>query len=402
MKKLLFFVCLSIFLNLLFFKPTQAQSIQPYDSSGYYNFKVANVNFQVDPLFGSRISSLKIDGHEMMFVDRTFGAGYLWGSTLWQSPQNDWGWPPSEALDQNPYQGGIQGDSVSLLSDVDNRYNTGLRFRKTFSANLSDTSVSIRYTMINTDALAHSYSAWELTRVPSGGMAFFPYGEGDITGDFAGQVQQEDSIAWYKYKGTEPESQKFFSDGSKGWYAFINDSKELYIRKFKDVPFDKQAPGESEIELWFQGHSSYIELEVQSEYTRLEAGDSLEWNVDWYVRNLPSSITDTIGDQELIKYVYAVLGETYTIPNSMDDILKGKILLYPNPVSEKLTVELKYSLDNTEVITIFDIQGRISLKQELLKQVSVIDVSTLPTGLYFYQISGINLQSQTGKIIIRR
>jgi hypothetical protein len=401
MKKLLFRTIQAILLGSVFSVTLRAQNVMPVENAkGNYYFNIADVYFEVDPSFGSRISSLKIDGNEIMFVDSTLNGGHVWGSNLWPSPQS-WGWPPSVELDNNPYTGGIAGDSVSLLSEVDATYNSHLQFRKTFTASLSDTSVTIRYTMINTGSTANSFSPWELTRAPSGGMAFFPYGAGDITGAFASQVQKVNNVAWYKYKNTDPSSQKFFSDGSEGWFAYVNDSKEIFIRKFKDVAADKQAPGEAEIELWFNSPSTYIEMEVQGEYKNIPAGGSVDWTDKWYVRNLPNALSDTLGSPSLISYVRDIIKDR---PVSVEnqEIAQDEFLVYPNPVSEILTVECQVSPDNTEFITIYDIQGRISLQQKLDKQISVLNVNSLPDGLYFYQIFGENIKGQTGKLIVWR
>jgi hypothetical protein len=401
MRRLLFSFSM-LFTGMLLFSHIKAQSITPEDSSGYYYFKVANVYFEVDPSFGSRISSLKINGNETMYIDRTYGGGYLWGATLWQSPQSEWNWPPSEALDQDPYSGGIFGDSITLLSDEDNRYNTHLKFRKTFRANLSDTSITVKYTMINTGTTAHSYSAWQLVRVPSGGMALFPYGEGDITGAFASEVAKVNNVAWFKYDGTETPGQKFFSDGSEGWYAFLDSSKRIFMQKFMDVAADKQAPGENEIELWFNSHDSYIELETQSEYTNIAAGDSLVWIVKWYLRNLPATISDTVGSLDLISYVRDIMKEQVIIPSSNREIYSDPYMVYPNPVVDKLTVESQSELDNDAYLNIYNMQGQTVLNKKLLSKRSIIGLSSLANGVYIYEIHRTKFDNQRGKLIIKR
>ncbi len=401
MKKLLF-ILLSVFVLFYQLCTTSAQAVTPgMNDEGKYTFNIANVYFEVDPYFGSRISSLKIDGHEMMFIDSTLNGGHVWGSNFWPSPQS-WGWPPSEELDNDPYSGGIIGDSVSLLSEVDATYNSYLQFRKTFKASLSDTSVTIRYTMINTASTDNFFSPWELTRVPSGGMAFFPYGSGDITGAFASQVQKENNIAWYKYKASDPAAQKFFSDGSEGWFAYLNDSKEIYIRKFKDVPIDKQAPGEAEIELWFNSSDTYIEMEVQGEYKNIPAGGSVDWTDKWFVRNLPSDIDTSLGSLELANYVRSIVNRTVVNPVGVSEMTADAIRVFPNPVTDKLTIESELSVTNDTYITIFNLQGQEIFKQKKTTKNSIIDVSSWANGVYIYEVLGANNQNQRGKVIVQR
>jgi hypothetical protein len=398
-KQLLYIIPAFLFFGMVS-SLVQAQSVVPaMDVKGNYYFNVANVYFEVDPTFGARISSLKIDDNEIMFVDSTLNGGHVWGSNFWPSPQT-WGWPPSVELDNDPYSGDISGDSVSLLSEVDATYNSHLQFRKTFKASLSDTSVTIRYTMINTGSTANSFSPWELSRAPSAGMAFFPYGSGNITGAFATQVQKENNVAWYKYKDTDPAAQKFFSDGSEGWFAYLNDNNVIYIRKFKDVPIDKQAPGEAEIELWFNSSDTYIEMEVQGEYKSIPAGGSVDWTDKWYVRNLPAGIITTLGSQGLIDYVRNVVSSNPVGVNELS--MNDEFRVYPNPVADKLTIESRQSLTTESYITFFNLQGEEILKKKMASTTSVIDVSSLTNGIYIYEISDLNTFNYRSKIIVNR
>jgi len=400
MKKRLLYISQTILVGLLIISPVKAQSIAPaIDGKGNYYFSVGNVRFEVDPSFGSRISSLKIDGNEMMFVDSTLNGGHVWGSNLWPSPQS-WGWPPSVELDNDPYTGGIVGDSVSLLSEVDATYDSHLQFRKTFKASLSDTSVTIRYTMINTGSSDNSFSPWELTRAPSGGMAFFPYDliHDTITGKLSEQVQKDKGVAWYKYVDINA-SQKFFANGSEGWFAYINDNKEIFIRKFKDVPADNQAPGEAEIELWYNSSDTYIEMEVQGEYKNIPADGSVDWTDKWYVRNLPSNIATTVGSQGLIDYVRSIVTHSATV--SVNELTMNTFEVYPNPVADRLTIESELSVTSDSYVTIYNLQGQEMLKQKLVNKRSVIEVGALANGVYIYEISLMNTTNR-GKIIVNR
>lgn len=403
MKKRLLYIIGAMIVGVSIFSPLEAQSVSPAENvKGNYYFNVANVHFEIDPTFGSRISSLKINDNEIMFVDSTLNGGHVWGSNFWPSPQSDWNWPPSEELDNDPYSGGITGDSVSLLSKVDATYNSHLQFRKTFKASTLDTSVTIRYTMINTGSSDNSFSPWELTRAPSGGMAFFPYDPIDtaITGGLNGQVQKDKGVAWYKYQDINSGS-KFFADGSEGWFAYINDSNELFIRKFKDVPAGKLAPGENEIELWYNSSDTYIEMEVQGEYKNIPADGSIDWTDKWYVRNLPSGIVTTVGSQGLIDYVRNII--TPSKPVGVSELsMQDEYRVYPNPVADKLTIESQLPLTTEVYITIFNLQGQEILKQKMANTNSVIDVSSWAKGVYIYKITDLNSSDHQGKIIVNR
>ena len=119
-------ICLIILLIAL---NTLAQDVTPQKDGDLYSFQVADMYFEVDESFGGRISSLKLGDEEIMFVDRNYADGILWGSTLWPAPQSVWGWPPSTILDSDPYTAEISGNYVIMASEVDG--NSNLRFKKT-------------------------------------------------------------------------------------------------------------------------------------------------------------------------------------------------------------------------------------------------------------------------------
>jgi hypothetical protein len=370
------------------------QTVVPQLNNGFYSLQVGNVYFEVDPSFGARISSLKLDNSEIMFVDRSNGS-YLWGSTFWQSPQSDWNWPPSVNLDQNAYDGGISNNKIILLSQVDGNYHTNLQFRKTFYADLADTSITVIYTMINTGSSAHKYSPWELTRVPAGGMFFFPIGDGSLSGAFASQFEDFNGIEFFKYTGDEPASQKMFGDGAEGWTAFVNDDRAIMIKKFSDVPSDKQATGEKEVELWYNGPGSYLELETQGEYKNINANDSLVWTVKWLVRKVPSGISLDKGSSDLVAYVRKVVQYT---PVNISNEISQLITVFPNPSNGYMTIR---GIKESTHLTVFDITGKIVLQSNVNKNNATISLSNLKDGLYVYKLSNSTLNF-TGKFLLKK
>jgi hypothetical protein len=388
--QLLNFIITGLMINCLTF----GQAVTPQELGGKFNFQVGNTYFEVDPSFGARISSFKIDDQEMLFQSR-FAGDYLWGSTLWQSPQSEWNWPPSVALDQAAYTGGIIGDSVVLRSGVDETY-SHLVFKKIFTADLSDTSLTIEYTMINNGSSAHSYSAWEVARVPSGGISFFPMGEETITGAFAGQTELINQVVWYEQDNSDPAGQKFMCDGAEGWSAHLNENSKLFVKKFDNEPAINAAPTEKEIELYYAGPSDYIELENQSAYKNIAAGDSVSWIMKWYLRNLPVGIAAENGNPNIVKYVrnmFDIAGPTGT-----DNMIAAKIRLYPNPVSEYLIITNIPSANANLIIS--DISGKVLLNTEIENNEQV-QLTGFNSGLYFYQLTGFNIK-QSGKLIIRK
>ena len=385
---------LLVFIFLLPGTISDGQAISPQEENGKYYFQVANVYFEVDPSIGARISSFKIDDEEIL-QQSAYAGDYLYGATLWQSPQSEWNWPPSVELDQNPYTGGIEGTQVILRSAVDETY-SHLVFKKVFSASLSDTSVSMEYTMINKGTSDHSYSAWELARVPSGGISFFPKGEGDVTGDFAAQTELINGIVWYQQDDADPSSRKFFCDGAEGWSAHVNDDLNVFIKQFEDAAATDHAPGESEIELWYSGPSSYIELENQSAYTNIAVGDSVTWNMKWYLRNVPSGIQAQTGNADLVNYIRNIVNNQ--IPDALDNLTGSGMNLYPNPAREYVMVNNLPS--GKAMLIVIDLCGTVLYAKKISNEERV-PLTGLKSGIYLYQLTGPGIK-ESGKLSVIR
>jgi Secretion system C-terminal sorting domain len=75
--------------------------------------------------------------------------------------------------------------------------------------------------------------------------------------------------------------------------------------------------------------------------------------------------------------------------------------LYPNPVRDKLIVELIGNIeDNDYSITISDVLGKVYTITLLPNKITAIDLSSLPAALYFYEIKNKNnLRLQSGKVM---
>jgi hypothetical protein len=376
---------------------TSAQDITPQQNGDLYSFQVADMYFEVDQNFGSRISSLKLGDNEVMFVNRDYADPILWGSTLWPAPQSVWNWPPSTTLDSDPYSGGISGNYVILTSEVDQ--NSNLRFKKTFCASEQDTSVTIIYTLINEGLDTENDAAWEVTRVPPGGISFFPAGEGSVTGNFAGYVETLNNVSWYDYKSSDPGSRKFFSDGSNGWFAHVNDDSILFIKQFKDVHHDSVAPGENEIELWLNGDHAYIELENQSKYYSIAPGDSIEYEVKWYLRQIPTDIDISAGSIELVNYITDVTGTEPVISTNLPAYKSLNRNIYAITNSHTGYTAFKNLPAGTCKVEMYDMTGKLLRAKTVTSGNNYLFVGDLQPGIHIYVISN-ELITTSGKLVI--
>lgn len=392
LKKLLPILITGLF---AIFQSQMAQDLAPSVNGNLYSFSFKGIYFEVDKSFGARISSFKINGSEILFVTRKDANDILWGSTLWPAPQSVWNWPPSATLDKNAYTAVLKGNSVVMTSGTDT--NSQLVFRKTFSASEADTSVSIRYVIINKNTGNYNVAAWEVARVPTGGLSFFPSGDNTVTGTLASKVTESKGVRWYQHAASHPNSTKFFSDGSEGWFAHVNKNGVLFLKTFEDVPLNVQAPNEAEIELYLNSATSYIELENQGRYISIPANDSLVYDLKWYLRELPGQIDPAIGDDALLAYVRNLAGSTgASIPNLNQ---KPFLRVYPNPALSFITLDT-----NGKIITwfnMYDVTGALRLSLQDVSTGIQIPLKELPEGVYFYKAS-IRDSQVSGKILIQK
>jgi hypothetical protein len=283
----------------------KATPVKPVDhGNGIYSIELFNLKFEVDAKAAGRISSFKLDGKEFLSGKQVNPDN--WGSTFWPSPQSAWGWPPSEELDKNKYTGGIVENSVVLSSEKDSKL--GYIVKKEFLANTADTSITIKYSIVNHSDHDQSVSPWEITRIPPGGLTFFPKGKGDKNGKLAPLMKESNGMVWFPYQEDliPAGHEKLMCDGSEGWMAQINNDM-VFIKKWKDVPFEKNAPGEGEVEIYANPDKSYIEIEPQGPYYLLAPNAGTNWEVKWYLRSLPKGLKVEVGNTELIDFVRGVI-----------------------------------------------------------------------------------------------
>ena len=262
------------------------------------------VKMIVDRKSGGRILSLKFNDHEFL-TGKAIHPEY-YGSTLWSSPQSYWNWPPPPVLDSQPYSAEENGVAIQMTSAKDSL--TGFQFVKEFSAGKNGW-LTLSYSIINTTGEIKKAAAWEISRVFKGGLFFFPIGERPL-----GKKQFEptrtdimNGIAWYQDENERPANHKLsISDGSEGWIAYAIDGK-LFVKRFRDIKPEMQAPGEAEVLFYVSAEADYIEIEVQGRYEVLKPSEKALWSIEWTGMKIPSNISVEKGNQELVEFVRRVV-----------------------------------------------------------------------------------------------
>lgn len=258
-----------------------------------------NVVFEVDPQVGGRVTSFRLGDLDVLSgpdID-----AYNYGSTFWTSPQSDWGWPPPVEVDCHPYGVSVDDDTLTLTGSPQGAL--GIAVTKRFSMDRINGAIVLEYSIHNVSSTPKLYAPWEVSRVRSRGLTFFPTGawsNGPL------RVERCRAATWFDHDPSvlTDAGEKSTADGAGGFVAHASQGL-LFLKRFADVPPELQAPGEGEIEIY--ANNRYVEIEVQGPYGRIDAGASASWKVAWYLRRLPAGLVATSGSEELFEFTASVV-----------------------------------------------------------------------------------------------
>lgn len=276
---------------------------QPIDrGNGKLVLELGSTYFEVTPGHGARITSLRHAGVELLSLTGAANYADAVGSTFWPSPQS-WPWPPPAEIDNHEYVAQVDASGVITVHGSANGH-TSLKVAKRFSANLARDAIEIEYAMTNTGEAAVSWAPWEITRMPAAGLAFWPTGNAPW-GPQPMASQAALGHSWCDPTQTTGEG-KLFADGAGGYLAYVVGDR-LLVKQFEDQPVTAAAPGEAEIELYVNPDHSYVEVENQGAYRSIAPGETVRWQVVWYVRQLPPGVTPSVGNADLVAFVAQTL-----------------------------------------------------------------------------------------------
>ncbi|HSY21305.1 MAG TPA: hypothetical protein VK841_04285 [Polyangiaceae bacterium] len=262
-----------------------------------YQFTFGDVVFEVDQSFGARVDTLSVSGTNL--VEPPVTDPTQWGSTFWTSPRSEWQpmtWPPPASIDQNPYDGGPMGSHLVVSSSVDPTM--GISVDKDYSVDGASGWIHIAYTIHVTTAF--KCAPWEDTRVPRGGIAFFP--AGTVLDAGPTMLTTTGGAVWFDdtaMTATSPDGSKAIGDAMGGWSAYAVKGI-LFLKKFTDVPVSGLAPGEGDVDIY--PGPGFLEVEAEGTYTSIPANGSLSWSTQWRVAKIPSSVTVAAGSATLLSF----------------------------------------------------------------------------------------------------
>jgi hypothetical protein len=280
-----------------------ATLVEPILRGSNYVLEFGDVYFEVSPT-GARVVNVHLTGGQNLLTDSTINA-INYGSTFWTSPQAAWNWPPVVEIDSAAYTPSVAGPSVSFLGPPATR--VPARVAKTFTADLARVAVVADYAVQATGA-GQSFAPWEITRVFKRGITFWPTGTAPrAIGNMAlAPTTDAAGCTWHEAPTANGADQKLFANASAGWLAHV-DGDVVIVKKFPDIMPSQAAPNEDEIEVYVSGAQNYIEVEQQGAYVPVAMGTDFHWTVTWFVRRLPSGVTATVGNQQLVSFVQSLV-----------------------------------------------------------------------------------------------
>ena len=290
-------------------------------SASDYRFTMGEVVLDVNPQVGGRVSKLTFSaaGTPTDIIQPYTCASYdpnstcnNSGSTFWTSPQSAWDgvsggdnvWPPVAASDGSAYTAAITDNHLVLTGSAD--ATLGASVKKDISADSATGWITIAYTITATKAI--QVAPWQITRVPRGGLAFFPItASATVSNPTTWTLSASNDLEWLDdstQTSVTSDGPKIVADGgapgqSNTWLAYALSGKLLLI-KYPDVPSSAFAPTEGDTEI-FPG-DGYIELESQGAYGSLAANANVSWTVQWRVVAIPGNVTASAGSATLASF----------------------------------------------------------------------------------------------------
>jgi hypothetical protein len=276
----------------------------PEVDGAVYKWRYGDVSLEVDAAVGARITAFRIGAENILTGPEVNALNY--GSTFWTSPQAAWGWPPIVEIDGGKYE--VTGEGADLLFKSGVSATMGIAVTKNFQVDSDRETVTIEYGLENRSAETLTVAPWEISRIATGGLTFFPKG-GGVQPPSTLTFHDAENAIWFKYDPLPiTDHQKLFGHGGEGWVAHIDVPRRmLLIKTFPQVERDRQAPGQAEIELYADPQHTYVEVEQQGAYAPLAAGAHLTWTVVWRLRRVPLGLDIAVGNKDLMALVRALV-----------------------------------------------------------------------------------------------
>ncbi len=258
----------------------------PAANTSEFSLEFGTTCLRVDPSVGGRITEFSARGANVLCPLDDLGEWTNGGSTFWTSPQSAWGWPPNPMVDRARYSARLDDAArcLTLDSPLFELAGSMVGVTKRFRPDLERGAVIVEYVVRN-HGPAVSLAGWEISRVAAAGRSFFAGRDTRALGGLPSPRTTLDASEWTWMDHAEQHVEaKLGADAARGFVAYSS-PQLLFLKTFEAEPPATCAPGEAQIELYVKP-GSYVEIEQQGPYRKLETGAALTYRVVWYIRNL--------------------------------------------------------------------------------------------------------------------
>ena len=136
------------------------------------------------------------------------------------------------------------------------------------------------------------------------------------------------------------------------------------------------------------GSKGYVQFKVKLN-PGFQAGSIIPNNASIYFDSNPAIVTNTFNSK-------------FTVPLIVSDFDSGSLVLYPNPASSSVQIELMNTIEQLKKIVFYDILGKAVKTISTLRTDSLtIDVSDIAKGVYLVEITSESNLKLTKKLIIQ-
>ena len=86
------------------------------------------------------------------------------------------------------------------------------------------------------------------------------------------------------------------------------------------------------------------------------------------------------------------------IQDNHSNVENNGMLIFPNPANQSFTISFTETQESVKQLCIFDMQGKIMLRQENLSD-NTVNISNLPSGTYIVQVISKRGKEYTSKLV---
>ena len=241
------------------------------------------LSVEVAPETGGRIAGFSYEGQQVLRTERD-SANLQWGSTVWLSPQEAWGWPPHPTFDQAAYD--ITRPDSNVL-EMTSAVDPATQLQLTKRLRLEPEALYLTFQLHNRGDTVRQYGLWSNTRLPyEGGIVYVPGAQSRVTG-MRDPVVKGQGMAVVRFDGRNAETGKIFTELADGNVRYlIGDLQFLQQTPYRTN--DQVAPGQSPLEVYLAPDEDFAEFELQGPYGAiLPGGVPLTFELVWAIAPLP-------------------------------------------------------------------------------------------------------------------